>query len=236
MFVRKGFKTYAPEDYASAFRLEFEVPLSFDPKYPKADSDVKDIAFMLAEDLYQGKLHGVDGSLIDDGFYRHKTLDIAVNVETGTVFFGISGAVENPTRYHYNTKTGLPQELENMADFRQNPALAQFVIQIDEKTGAVTYHKSWKPGDCGEFSSLAHILAAGEDPDDYVHFAAFVPDGSTKPKYKKPCDYCQNSAVNKEIVKKFTADLNNNPTNGMNTTDSKNGISRSKFNPRSGCS
>lgn len=173
-------QNFTPQDYADFFSMDFGMKLTRE--------DAADIALMLHDDLVKGRLTRIDGSPMNAAD-RRRALDVAANLETGNIYWGLSGDTpKNPTRYG----DSLPEPILNLINPDLNPAILD-VTRTDENGRRVVINGVHAPGDCAEFSTDAHIYNSGEYINDYEHFTVL----HAKPnEISDPCEICKVSSVN----------------------------------------
>ena len=202
-------QNFAPQDYAEFFRMDFGVALTED--------DARDIALMLYDDLINRKLTHIDGVPMNSAD-RRRALDVAANLNSGRIYWGLSGATEkNPTRYG----NSLPVAIQNLVDPTFNPDILR-VTQIDENGRRVLIDGKQTPGDCAEFSTITHIYNDGEYIGDYKHFSVLR---SNPNEISDACDICAVSSTNNQKIDEIIY--------GKQTTNIEQ--KRQFVNPKAGC-
>lgn len=173
-------QNFTPQDYADFFSMDFGMKLTRE--------DAADIALMLHDDLVKGRLTRIDGSPMNAAD-RRRALDVAANLETGNIYWGLSGDTpKNPTRYG----DSLPDPILNLINPDLNPSILD-VTRTGENGRRVVINGVHAPGDCAEFSTDAHIYNSGEYINDYEHFTVL----HAKPnEISDPCEICKVSSVN----------------------------------------
>lgn len=215
-------QNYSPQDYAAHF--------SFDLGGPITESQALQKVFELNSQLRSGQLTQINGRLLtkeDMG----RTIDVAINLSTGRGFWGLSGATPNN---HTRHPDGLPLEIQRLTDPNINKDLLD-VTYVRSDGRRVLRGGVQAPGECGEFSSAAHIYNSGEYLNDYKHYA--VRSGDPDNIYD-PCPICKRSIIDKDKVDDIVYGGNppTKPYQNQSSSNSSKSFDNDTFgNPREGC-
>lgn len=213
---------YSLSDYASHFSIDLGKSLTKD--------EAEQFALNLNMQFRSGQLRRIDGRAFTKRDITRRTLDVAINLDTGRVFWGISGSARNHTR----PPSGLPAEIQRLTDPTINTDLLN-VTHLDRNGRRVRNGGLQATGDCGEFSSGTHIFNSGEYLNDYEHFAIRSCDPEN---IYPPCVLCENSIMDKDKVDKIVYGGNppTKPTQNQSSSNSDDIYNNDTFgNPREGC-
>ena len=185
-------QNFTPYDYAKYFSKDLGRKIT--------KEEAASIAIELHNALVEGRLTRIDGSPMN--YYdKRRALDVAANLETGRIYWGLSGSTpSNPTRYG----DALPEPIQNLINPDLNPEILEVTI-IDERGRRVAREGKHSVGACAEFSTDAHIFNRGEYINDYRHFTVL----RIKPnEISDPCDICKVSSVNPDKIDELVYGIN----------------------------
>ena len=208
----------SPKEFAQSFFLDFGQPLS--------RNDAEMIADMIGEDYLAGKLscyswNGRD--IISKGYAKdHIAVDIFINRGTGQMLYGVSGTVNNPTRYPGYSQ-GLHQDILDAYDPQKNSAM-ELLLALDPK---IQERLAFTRGNCAEASTESLLKALGIERDGWEHITRKVNKKIGVANHPM-CDYCKAALLRGEELEAFL-DAKIEEISKTYRTD------RSDYNPKAGC-